>query len=103
MKEIKFRNKDRYINLSEAAGKFSQRRGFNVVPESRAVQLSGKNWRWIWNRPSGVILKKGSEVQRVPIIDLTRIIQVILYGFSLIFVGLGFYNFLGKRRGEEYG
>jgi hypothetical protein len=103
MKEYNFGNKNRYIKLSGGSGKLSGRRGFNVFPESRSVQLSGSNWKWVWNRPVGVILQKGSEQVRVPIFDLTRFVQVILYGLSAIFVGLGFYNILGKRKGEGYG
>jgi hypothetical protein len=103
MQEINFGNKDRYIKLSGGSRKLSGRRGFNVFPESRSVQLSGSKWKWVWNRPVGVILQKGSEQVRVPIIDLTRYIQVLLYGLSVIFVSLGFLNILGNRKGEGYG
>jgi hypothetical protein len=103
MKEIKFGNKKRYVNLSEESRQLSDSRDFKVIPESRAVQLSGKKWKLVWNRPVGVILQRESEQKRIPIFDLTRFVQIILYGLSLIFLGLGFYNLLGKRKGEGYG
>ncbi len=103
MKNIQFKNEKQYISLKDGSSGMSGRSGFNVVPQSRSVQLSGKNWGWVWNRPRGVLLQEGDRKKFLPIVDFTRVIQVLFYGLSMLFVGLGFFNFLGKGRGEGYG
>ncbi len=95
--------KTRYISLKDGSSRMSGRRGFNVVPQSRSVQLAGKNWRWVWNRPTGILLQHGDQEKHLPIIDFTRIFQALFYGLSLLFLGLGFYNLLGKDQGNGYG
>jgi hypothetical protein len=103
MSGLRLKNETRYITLGGDSARMAGRRGFNVIPQSRSVQLSGKNWRWSWNQPSGVIIQKGGAEKRLPIFDFTRVIQVILYGLSMLCVLLGFFNFRGKRRGAGYG
>ncbi len=50
-------------------------------------QWAGYSQWWGWKRPAGVIVQTGSNPpQRIPIIDLTRILQVGLLGFGLLMV-----------------
>jgi hypothetical protein len=47
----------------------------------------GFNRWWGWRRPSAVIVQTaGDPPQRIPILDLTRLIQIGLFGFALIFM-----------------
>ena len=56
-----------------------------IVPESRALTV---RWPWggyVWNRPVGVLVRRGSEEQRLPIVDVTRVAQAALLAFGAMF------------------
>ena len=103
MRKFTLKKKNRYIILDKSSFRMAGRRGFNVAPQSRPVQLSGRKRQLIWKRPSGVVIQQDEVRKHHPIIDFTRILQFLFYGLSLVSVGLGFFNILGKRRGESFG
>ncbi|MEJ2209000.1 MAG: hypothetical protein P8129_08195 [Anaerolineae bacterium] len=56
-----------------------------IVPQSRALTV---RWPWggyVWNRPVGVLVRRGGEEERVPIVDVTRVAQAALLAFSAMF------------------
>ena len=60
--------------------------GVSVTLQSQALVL-----RWpfgfVWNRPVAVLVEQNEprRVERVPVVDVTRIVQLGLLGFSLVF------------------
>jgi hypothetical protein len=52
----------------------------------------------VWNRPVAVLVDRDGQERRVPIVDVTRVAQLVLYGFSLVFVLSGFYMMIRERR-----
>ena len=90
-----FNKGDRYINLGESSPSGNRDTGIWIFRENRVTELSGNSWRWIWNRPRGIVLQKGSSKKRVPILDLTRILQAIFYGISLLLVMIGVGKMIG--------
>ena len=54
-----------------------------VTPQSQALTLRWPGGGWVWNRPIAVLVERGGNVERVPIIDVTRMAQVGLYGLGL--------------------
>jgi hypothetical protein len=50
-----------------------------VTPESRAVIVRLPFGAFVWNRPSVVVVERGGRVERLPIVDLTRIAQIGLW------------------------
>lgn len=48
-----------------------------LTPEARVL-----SWQWgsrgglIWNRPIALIIQRGPDQQRLPIVDLTRLAQI---------------------------
>jgi len=69
-----------------------------VTPQSRALTIRWPNGGWVWNRPAAVLVDQGGEQRRIPIVDVTRIVQLMLYGLSLVFVLSGLYMMIQKRR-----
>ena len=59
-----------------------------IVPQSRSVVVRGPHGGWAWNRPVAVLVRQGEETQRIPIVNVTRIAQLALFGASLIAVCL---------------
>jgi hypothetical protein len=55
-----------------------------LTPQSQAVVLRWPNGGFIWNRPVAVTVEQGGEVRSVPILDITRLIQVSLWALAII-------------------
>lgn len=89
--------KSRYINLFPDSAPETEVAEVMFSLDSQVVRLGGKTWGWVWNRPRGIILQRGKEQSRVPIIDFTRCAQAFLYGLSALLVTIGVIKkFAGK-------
>ena len=95
-----FKRSDHYIDLNESSGTESRDTGLWIFRENRVTELSGRKWRWVWNRPRGIVLQKGSSKKGFPILDLSRILQAFLYGVSIIVVMIGVGKMIGGYSGE---
>ena len=93
------KNKRQYISLVEGSPIESPSGEFQVLPQSRVVQLSGPSWGWVWNQPTGVVIRKKDEEHRIPVINFTRIITLLLYGVSVFLVVLGLLKPRSIQRG----
>jgi hypothetical protein len=51
-----------------------------VTPRSRAVTVRLPHGRLVWNRPTAVLVEQAGQVRRIPIVDVTRILQAGLLG-----------------------
>ena len=95
-----FNKSERYINLGENSASETRNTGIWIFRENRVTELSGHNWRWVWNRPRGIMLQKGSSKKRVPILDLTRFMQAFFYGISFLLVMIGVRKMIGGQTGD---
>jgi hypothetical protein len=93
------KNKRLYISLVEGSAIESPTGDFQVNPQSRVVQLSGSGWGWVWNQPTGVVIRQKDEEHRIPVINFTRIITFLLYGVSVFLVVLGLLKPRSIQRG----
>ena len=57
-----------------------------VTPQSQALVVRWPNGGWVWNRPTAVLVEQDGQVERIPVMDVTRIIQIGLLGISLFFL-----------------
>jgi hypothetical protein len=96
-------NKGQYIRLAAESAPEADSAEVKFSLDSQVVGLSGRGWGWVWNRPKGVVVHRGEECRRVPIIDFTRWIQAILYGVSIVLVAIGVYKQIAGRGGEVNG
>lgn len=55
----------------------------SVTPQSQALIIRSPYGGWVWNRPVAVLVKQGGQTKRVPIVDVTRLVQVGLLGLSV--------------------
>ena len=95
--------KDQYINLADGSTPAADPAKVKFSLDSQVVQLGGRKWGWVWNRPRAIVLQKGKERRRIPIIDVTRILQAILYGVSLLLAAIGVYRRFASKGGEVNG
>jgi hypothetical protein len=55
-----------------------------VTPQSQALTVRWPRSGWVWNRPVAVLVDRGEERKRIPIVDVTRMAQLGLYGLGLV-------------------
>ncbi len=70
-----------------------------VVPQSQALTLRwGRHGGLVWNRPAALLVKRGDQTERIPIVDPTRAVQLGLFGFCLSFCMIVFVVSARRRR-----
>ena len=63
--------------------------GLTITPESQALIVRWSNGAWIWNRPAAVrIEREDGTVERMPIVDVTRVAQWALGVLAAIFAAV---------------
>jgi hypothetical protein len=75
--------------------------GVAVTPQSEALTMRWPRGGWVWNRPVAVVVERGDERKRMPIVDVTRVAQLALYGLSVVFAMVGLALMIGQRRSRD--
>jgi len=70
-----------------------------LTPQSQAVVLRWPNGGFVWNRPVAVRVEQGGDVRQIPILDITRLVQVGLWVFWIILV----FRTAGRLRRQRRG
>ena len=70
-----------------------------VTPQSQSLTVRWPQGGWVWKRPSHLVVQRGEETEHIPVLDITRISQVVLYSLSALGVVIGF--FLAIRQKEK--
>jgi len=70
--------------------------GRTVVPEAQVVTLNTPFGGFVWNRPTAVHVEQDGQSERVPIVDVTRMTLLTLWGFGFVVMALAWMN--GRRR-----
>jgi len=55
-----------------------------VTPQSQALIVRLPIGGFVWNRPIAILVERDETAKRFPIVDITRILQLGLLGFSLV-------------------
>jgi len=69
-----------------------------VTPQSRALIIRWPRGGLVWNRPVGILVERGEQTERIPIVDVTRMAQLGLLGLSLVFSMVIFVLSIRRRR-----
>ncbi|MFN8597715.1 MAG: hypothetical protein U0559_16220 [Anaerolineae bacterium] len=76
---------DRFIRLETQSGEPMTRGTLTVTPQSQALSVDLRFFRFVWNRPIGVIVDRGGQPEHMPVVDVTRFATWGLIGVSLVF------------------
>jgi hypothetical protein len=57
-----------------------------ATPQSQALSIRWPNGGFVWNRPVAIQVEQDGKIERIPIVDVTRLVQVVLWGLSAMFV-----------------
>jgi len=75
-------------------------RDISIKPQSRVLTARWPQGGWVWNRPCAVLVKQGERERRVPIVDVTRVAQLALYGAAAVFTIVGLIQMI-RRGGKQ--
>jgi hypothetical protein len=70
--------------------------GVRVTPEAQVFRVRLPFGGLVWSRPSGVVIEREGRLERRPILDVTRLIQVALW-VSVLAVGVATWRASNKR------
>lgn len=73
-----------------------------IRPQSRAIGVRTPYGGFVWNRPVSVTIEQDGRVRRMPVIDLTRIVQVVLIGLAVTYWQAGVRARFARRRDTEW-
>ena len=59
-------------------------RGITVTPVSRVLSVRLPFAEFVWNRPTAVVVERDGRVERIPILDVTRIAQLGLLALTVV-------------------
>jgi hypothetical protein len=72
-----------------------------LTPQSQALTVRWPFGGFVWNRPIAVLVKRGEQIERMPIVDVTRLAQLGLLGLSLVFSAMILLRSARSRRGQN--
>jgi hypothetical protein len=75
----------RVFQLQTHTGETTTRGGIALTPQSQAITVELPFFHFVWNRPVAVIVDRAGQIERVPIVDVTRLATWGLLGVSLVF------------------
>ena len=61
-------------------------REVTVIPQVQTLTIRWPGGGWVWNRPAAVMVESEGQVARLPIVDVTRLVQVGILLAGLVFI-----------------
>ena len=89
----------RFIQYQTRTGQPVTAGSTTVIPRSRALIVRWPFGGWVWNRPVSVTFQDGERSSRIPVVDLTRMVQLGLLGLAAIFFTTGL--IVSRRRRSQ--
>ena len=71
--------------------------GVTVVPQSQAFAVRLPFGGVLWNRPVGVLIKRGAETRRMSITDVSATICRVLFGIGVLCVSIAIIRLIRER------
>ena len=69
-----------------------------LTPQSQALTIRLPKGGFVWNRPVAVLVERDGQMERVPVVDVTRIAQLTLLGLGFVFFAVTLMLSVRKRR-----
>src|SRR5215469_6525212 len=88
------------VQWHKASGQSVVVHGLTLTPQSQVVIVRFPWGAYVWHRPTAVLVERNGRVEQLPIVDLTRIIQLGLVGLAVVIITIfGFVQF-AQRKGK---
>jgi hypothetical protein len=72
--------------------------GLTLTPQSRVLTVRFLWSIFVWHWPTAVVIEQNGQVQRLPIVDLTRIMQIGLCGFGMVIISIASLMQFSRRK-----
>ena len=72
-----------------------------VTPQSQAIIVRLPIGGFVWNRPTALLVEQDGQAKRIPIRDLTRILQLGLLGFCVVLSIVRLMKFFNERNSDR--
>ncbi len=83
------------------SGRPIQAGDITVTPQSRALIVRLPFGGLVWRRPTAVLVERAGQMSRIPIVDVTRVVQLALLGvIALAFLATVWIQ-SSRRKGER--
>lgn len=89
------------VNVQTVYGERVTAGEVSVTPQSQALIVRWPNGGWVWNRPVAVLVERNGTRERIPIVDVTRLIQWGLLGLAAAFTTVGLASRAPGRRNRK--
>jgi hypothetical protein len=73
-----------FVRLETASGQRVQVGDIAVTPISQALTARLPFGGLVWNRPASVLIERSGQTEIIPIVDVTRLVQLGLLAFTLV-------------------
>ena len=78
-----------FIRVETSAGEPVTRDGVTVVPEAQSILVRWPHGGLVYSRPAAVQVTRGDETERIPVVDITRLVQIGLLIWAGLFILFG--------------
>jgi hypothetical protein len=72
-----------------------------LTPQSQALTVRWPKGGFVWNRPVAVLVERGGQTDRIPVVDVTRIAQLTSLGLGFVFTIITIMLSIRKRRDKN--
>ena len=87
------------FQVQKASGEPVMIGDLSITPQSQALIVRLPKGAFVWNRPTAILVKRGTQVKQIPIVDFTRSLQMGLLGFGVVITIISLVKF--ARRKEQ--
>ena len=72
-----------FIRLETTSGEPIVVGDTKITPQAQAFSVRFPFGGFVWNRPIAVLVERDDGTQRIPIVNVTRVVQIVLFGLVL--------------------
>ncbi len=74
-----------FVQWQTVSGEKVSVAGASLTPQSQFLSIRLPFGGWVWNRPVAVLVERDGQVERIPVVDVTRLALLGLAGVATIF------------------
>ncbi len=87
----------RFVELQTISGPQVTAGDVKVTPRSQTLTVRLPFGGFVWNRPASVLVERNGRAEVIPIVDVTRIVQLGLLGLPLVISFVFWTRSLGRK------
>jgi len=74
------------VHWHKASGQTVMMQGLTLTPQSQVLIVRFPWGAWVWHRPTAIQVERNGRVEQLPIVDLTRLIQLGFVGLGVVII-----------------